>query len=77
MNPHLRKAINALITDVEAMRCEMPAAMDKIGEEDESKHWFGDFENAHLDTETYSGTAIQWPNLSILIDQLKAELPKE
>jgi hypothetical protein len=58
--------IKAIVGDVEAMRCEAPDE-----EEEEREDWFGPF--SYTDT-LDSEVKVQWPNLGILVAQLKAAL---
>ena len=64
--------IRGLIADVEAMRLEECPSFDlrEDGGEEDQVHWFGGFGEGHYDEEDFT-TSIQWPNLGILIDQLK------
>lgn len=60
----------AILSDVEAMRCECPDK-DMWREEENQQDWFGPF--SYTDT-LDSEVSIQWPNLGILVAQLKEAL---
>ena len=55
--------VKAIVSDVEAMRCEAPDE-----EEEEREDWFGPF--SYTDT-LDSEVKVQWPNLGILVAQLR------
>ena len=59
------------MADVEAMQTECPFGEFDMSSEAEKEHWFGWFEFGKYDDESYSGFAIQWPNLGILIEEAK------
>lgn len=67
--------IKAVISDVESMRCSMPPDFEAHTEQD-SEDWFGGFSAGYADP--WEGeTSVQWPNLGILVAQLKELLGDE
>jgi hypothetical protein len=48
-----------------------------VGDAQEEEHWFGKFSAGHFEYEDTEMFSIQWPNLGILAEQLKALLPPD
>lgn len=76
MSRTAKQILKDIIADVDAMRSEPPADIRLEGDQDTQVHWFGGFEQGHVDHEAYTGTYIQWPNLGLLIQQATAVIGK-
>jgi hypothetical protein len=67
----IQELLESIIIDVEAMRTNEPGDIEEEGYED-SGHWFGPFGNSYQSRKDYTGY-VEWPNLSLLIKELKQQ----
>ena len=62
---NILKALKSLISDIESMQCG----------DDHRSHWFGPFSEAEDALgESDSDVSIEWPNLSISLEEAKKEI---